>query len=58
MRKRCGWLRRWWHRRLRRIDREMIEPALDGDLRTLVLFRNSQGQEHWRCPCAREEVRP
>lgn len=57
--KRCGWLRRWWHARLRRIDRQIMLRSIIKQARDLeqtqkawALFRESEGQEHWRCGCA------
>jgi hypothetical protein len=68
---RCGWWRAWWHRRLRRIDREVMwlalreqaaqrhpddeEAAVLDALRGWVLFIEQPGQEHHLCACADRE---
>ena len=65
----CGVVRRWWHRRLRRIDKQILFPAIEEQARryadreerarkiqqAFALFRIQPGQEHWRCGCAKEE---
>ena len=65
---RCPWPARWWHRRLRRIDRAVMLPTLrraceQTGSHEIVLraawrgFIDAEGQEHWRCPCAGLEER-
>ena len=57
----CSWWRRWYHRRLRRIDRKIMLPMLiekamtkrPGELsQTWDLFTAQPEQAHWRCACA------
>jgi len=68
VKKKCGFLARWWHRRLRGIDRDTMLPALQhaamiqlpldpAKQHALVdevwsTFIQSPGQEHWRCQCS------
>lgn len=59
----CGVIRRWWHRRLRRIDRvEMLyaikSRTLDSEKRRAMwqIFVEQPGQAHWRCWCGRSEA--
>ncbi len=54
----CPWYVRWWHRRLRNIDRQMIwvgirESTTSLEKRAMAwqLFIIAPGQEHWRCAC-------
>lgn len=68
--RKCRWWNRWYHRRLRRIDREFMSPALESlhgacgsteeSLRFVAkawnLFMSDVGQEHWRCECAMAEL--
>lgn len=62
----CGRWRSWWHRRLRRLDREMLLPALRtavaeeyaGDAEEahqalqLLWVGHMVESDHWTCPCA------
>jgi hypothetical protein len=68
----CHWWNRWWHRKLRKIDRREMMPALEraaarygpAEHAQEVLeiawegFKRDKGQEHWRCECALEEECP
>lgn len=59
----CGPLKRWWHRRLRRLDEDTVLQAIcanaPGDHRKAVqairVFVSLPGQEHWRCGCGASE---
>lgn len=65
---RCPWWIRWWHKRLRKADMQMMLPAIWSKVRHLPdgadraqaaweLFKGQEGQEHWQCPCAEVERR-
>mgnify|MGYP001561317358 CR=1 FL=1 len=56
---RCGWWNRWLHRRLRRIDREILLSMLMMRAETTekaedawALHLSMPGNEHWHCNCA------
>ena len=58
--RRCPWWIRWWHRRLRRIDVQVMAPLLrqaaanyppGAFARAWAAFKTQPGQEHWRCEC-------
>lgn len=62
----CPWWSRWWHQRLRTLDRRTIIPALlsqvpeddaQGRIRIFALFTTDRGQAHWNCPCGQIETR-
>ena len=63
----CPFYVRWWHRRLRKLDRQVILSALlTHESRSPFRFstasrlwdgyRAQPGQEHWSCPCAKSEL--
>jgi hypothetical protein len=54
----CPWWVRWWHRRQRTIDLEMIWRSLYARADTIEearvaweVFVQQDAQWHWRCPC-------
>lgn len=64
----CNIIARWWHRKLRRLDRQFLGPAIEehaqarpeserGDLirKAWTLHESMPSEWHWRCPCAEEE---
>lgn len=63
---RCGWWNRWLHRRKRLLADTFIRPAiaeaalardhtrLEAEI-AYSIFKSSDGQEHWRCACAKAE---
>ena len=62
----CAWWVRWWHRRLRRIDKQVMLSAIalaaadrgegiDAIADAWELFKADRGQEHWRCACAKAD---
>ena len=65
----CHWWNRWYHSKLRRLDVQMMLPAIERaasrygetDLVTAKTvwekFKKEPGQEHWQCQCAKEERR-
>lgn len=69
MRVNCSWWVRWYHRRLRRMDRQVMGDSM---MRAIARYRDptpketfakmwnqficERGQEHWLCPCANREV--
>lgn len=59
----CRWWERWWHRRLREIDRRTMLPAMlervgskQVAAMAFTFFTEQPGQEHWQCPCAVKEA--
>lgn len=59
----CGFLTRWWHRRLRKLDRSFVIDEIEQgnagekDKKILIdIFKAMPGQEHWRCPCGLQET--
>jgi len=58
----CNIIQRWWHKRLRKHDIEIMYPALaekTDSIEKLQLawkvFKLMPGQEHWRCDCSQEK---
>jgi hypothetical protein len=54
----CPWWARWWHRRLRSADVEVMWPSLHQRASNLAearvawdVFLRQDGQSHWLCPC-------
>ena len=65
----CKWWNRWYHRKLRRLDRRFMAQSLwnaitkynDGTpVETFEKmwdqFIHEPGQEHWQCDCAKKEL--
>jgi hypothetical protein len=65
----CAWWNRWWHRRLRKIDRKIMIPMLIANsrllqpddpslpLRAFLSFAGQRGQGHWHCACSEQDWR-
>lgn len=61
----CSWRIRWWHKRLRRLDRELLIPsmiAIASQRQVLLppgeiyrIIRREPNMEHWNCPCGLAE---
>jgi hypothetical protein len=62
----CPWYQRWWHRQLRKADTRDMLPAIAraavrhgyGQWTVSAVwesFKETDGQEHWRCACALAE---
>ena len=65
--RRCGWLRRRWHARVRRLDRKtlwrpLMQRIANGEvpaklgLDSWEHFKASPSQAHWHCECASREM--
>ena len=55
----CPWWKRGYHRRKRKMDRELCSMLIQKDpLKAPAAwdeFIHMPGQEHWHCPCAKLE---
>lgn len=62
----CPWWSRWYHQRLRNIDRNVMIPALrriadakgrpESFAAMLLMFKAQPGQEHWHCACSEHDI--
>ncbi len=66
--KNCSWWKRFWHRRMRKMDREVMRASMVSAIerhndptpketldKIWNQFIHEPGQEHWLCPCAARE---